>query len=45
MDPIGLPTWPRVVNNQNVWWHSDICKVAFFYVNTIFRKIVAGEIQ
>ena len=27
------------------WHHSDIGKLAFFYVHRIFEKIVAGESQ
>ena len=43
--PSGLPYWPesRTKNKVRKWYHSDICKVAFFYVNSVFRKIVKGE--
>ena len=39
--------WPdaRTTNGQHTWWHSDICKLAFFYVHSIFSKIQAGDSQ
>ena len=45
--PSELPYWPesRTENKVRKWYHSDICKVAFFYVNSVFQKIVAGENQ
>lgn len=42
-----LSLWPksRVKNGIQEWLHSDICNVAYFYVNRIFRRIVTGESQ
>jgi len=47
LSPDGLSYWPseRIVQRRRQWHHSDICNVAFFYVNFIFHKIVAGESQ
>lgn len=47
LSPDGLPYWPskRIANQRRQWHHSDICNVAFFYVNFIFNKIVKGENQ
>ena len=47
LSPDGLPYWPskRIASQRRQWHHSDICNVAFFYVNFIFNKIVKGENQ
>ena len=47
LSPMDLPYWPdtRINNAVRKWCHSDICNLAFFYVNSVFRKIVLGENQ
>ena len=47
LSPDRLSYWPseRIVQRRRQWYHSDICNVAFFYVNLMFHKIVAGENQ
>ena len=44
----SMPTnWPgeRIVGNHKIWYHSDLRKLAFFYVHSVFQKIKSGEIE
>jgi hypothetical protein len=41
----GTLPWPRIVDDQRKWYHSDICKLAFFYVHPVFKKIKEGDSQ
>ena len=43
MSPDDALSWPRIVDGQRKWSHSDICKLAFFYVHPIFKKIKDGD--
>jgi hypothetical protein len=45
MSPDDTSPWPRIVDDQRKWYHSDICKIAFFYVHPIFKKIKEGDSQ
>jgi len=45
MSPDDTLPWPRIVDDQRKWYHSDICKIAFFYVHPIFKKIKEGDSQ
>ena len=45
MSPGDTLLWPRIVDDQSKWYHSDICKLAFFYVHPIFKKIKEGDSQ
>ena len=45
MSPDNSLTWPRIVDDQRLWHHSDICKLAFFYVYPIFQKVKEGDSQ
>jgi hypothetical protein len=45
MSPDDTLPWPRIVDDQRKWYHSDICKLAFFYVHPIFKKIKEGDSQ
>ena len=45
MSPDDTVPWPRIVDDQRKWYHSDICKLAFFYVHPVFKKIKEGDSQ
>jgi hypothetical protein len=45
MSPDDTSPWPRIVDDQRKWYHSDFCKIAFFYVHPIFKKIKEGDSQ
>ena len=36
-------TWPRKKNDQNVWYHSDLKKMPYYYVHLLFETINEGE--
>ena len=45
MTPDQTLPWPRIVDDQRKWFHSDICKLAFVYVHPVFKKIKEGDSQ
>ena len=45
MSPDETLPWPRIVDDQRKWYHSDICNLAFFYVHPIFKKFNEGDFR
>lgn len=42
MQTTSVTGWPRRNNNRDLWFHSDLKNIAFYFVNSLFLKIV-GE--
>ena len=34
--------WPRRKDNRDLWFHSDLKNVAFYFVNSLFLEITGG---
>ena len=44
MQSQSVSGWPRRMDNHDVWFHSDLKNVAFYFVKSLFTKII-GEID
>jgi hypothetical protein len=39
------PNWPRKENNKNIWLHSDIKNIAYYFLYPLFDNFIEEEIK